>query len=99
MRKPFKAIKDGITFDVIKFAVTREVKCKFGVHKDDNAMDICRFMSLNKMGVHYDKDGRYINIETIEGIMRARLGDYIIKDDGGEFYPCNPDIFKEMYNY
>jgi hypothetical protein len=34
---------------------------------------------------------------TIEGIMTARLGDWIIKDVNGEVYSCKPDIFKKTY--
>ena len=39
----------------------------------------------------------YIEIETLEGIMKASFGDYIIKGVKGEFYPCKPDIFQETY--
>ena len=34
---------------------------------------------------------------TLEGLMRASKGDYIIKGIAGEFYPCKPDIFKATY--
>jgi hypothetical protein len=36
-------------------------------------------------------------IETLEGLMRAKPGDYIIKGVNGEFYPCKPDIFEKTY--
>lgn len=36
-------------------------------------------------------------IETLEGIMLARGGDWIIKGVKGEFYPCKPDIFAATY--
>ena len=39
----------------------------------------------------------YIEIETLEGIMKANFGDYIIKGIKGEFYPCKPDIFIATY--
>ena len=39
----------------------------------------------------------YIEIETLEGIMKANFGDYIIKGIKGEFYPCKPDIFQATY--
>lgn len=39
----------------------------------------------------------YIEIETLEGTMRADLGDYIIKGVEGEFYPCKPNIFEQTY--
>lgn len=38
-----------------------------------------------------------LNIHTLEGIMRADKGDYIIRGVQGEFYPCKPDIFKATY--
>lgn len=38
-------------------------------------------------------DGTFINIETLEGVMQVRNGDYIIKGVQGEFYPCKPEIF------
>ena len=38
-----------------------------------------------------------IKIITLEGIMTARLNDYIIKGVHGEFYPCAPAIFDATY--
>ena len=38
-----------------------------------------------------------INIPTLEGVMTANIGDYIIKGINGEFYPCKPDIFHKTY--
>jgi hypothetical protein len=38
-----------------------------------------------------------IVIPTLEGEMRARAGDWIIKGIKGEFYPCKPDIFEATY--
>lgn len=37
-------------------------------------------------------------IQTLEGNMAAQIGDYIIKDVKGEFYPCKPDIFEMTYD-
>ena len=37
------------------------------------------------------------HIKTLEGIMTVEKFDYIIKGVDGEFYPCNPDIFKKTY--
>ena len=42
------------------------------------------------------KDG-YLIIDTLEGKMKASIGDYIIKGVQGEFYPCKPDIFEQTY--
>jgi len=36
-------------------------------------------------------------IQTLEGNMKASIGDFIIKGVQGEFYPCKPDIFNLTY--
>jgi hypothetical protein len=38
-----------------------------------------------------------MNITTLEGIMRADVGDYVIRGVKGELYPCKPDIFAATY--
>lgn len=39
----------------------------------------------------------YLVIKTLEGDMRADLGDYVIRGVQGEFYPCKPEIFAATY--
>lgn len=39
-----------------------------------------------------------MHIETLEGVMTANVGDYIIKGVKGEIYPCKPDIFEVTYD-
>lgn len=39
-----------------------------------------------------------LKIQTLEGVMTASVGDWIIKGVNGEFYPCKPDIFKQTYD-
>ena len=36
-------------------------------------------------------------ISTLEGVMRATVGDYIVKGVKGELYPCKPDVFEKTY--
>ena len=38
-----------------------------------------------------------LDIETLEGTMRANVGDWIITGVNGEQYPCKPDIFDKTY--
>jgi hypothetical protein len=38
-----------------------------------------------------------IGIETLEGLMVAKPGDWIIRGVKGEFYLCKPDIFAATY--
>lgn len=40
-----------------------------------------------------------VDIPTLEGVMRASPGDYIITGVNGERYPCKPDIFLKTYEY
>lgn len=44
----------------------------------------------------YQTDKEMI-IHTLEGDMKASVGDYIITGVHGEQYPCKPDIFEETY--
>lgn len=37
------------------------------------------------------------DINTLEGVMRADYGDFIIQGVEGEIYPCKPDIFVKTY--
>lgn len=39
----------------------------------------------------------YASIQTLEGIMRVDIGDWIIRGVKGELYPCKPDIFAATY--
>jgi len=89
--------KKPVEVEAIQFKVTREVECKNGIHKDYNSMEICKFRGLPCMNTHYDSEGPYIEIDTLEGVMTARPGDYIIKGVKGEFYPYKPDIFEMTY--
>ena len=41
--------------------------------------------------------GPLITIPTLEGIMTAGAGDWIIRGVQGEFYPCKNDIFQATY--
>ena len=38
-----------------------------------------------------------LHISTLEGVMMANVGDWIIQGVAGEFYPCKHDIFIQTY--
>ena len=44
----------------------------------------------------YQTDKEMI-IHTLEGDMKASVGDYIITGVNGEQYPCKSDIFEKTY--
>lgn len=51
------------------------------------------------VGVHsaVPPETPYLTIHTLEGDMRADVGDWIIRGVKGELYPCKPDIFAATY--
>lgn len=55
----------------------------------------------NDIILHLEKHGKhlfgYVEIVTLEGVMRGEIGDWIIRGVQGEFYPCKPDIFEATY--
>ena len=62
----------------------------------ENLAEILRFS--NSIGILPDAAGGYsLTIKTLEGVMQADVGDWIIKGVKGEFYPCKPDIFEQTY--
>jgi hypothetical protein len=40
----------------------------------------------------------FVYIKTMEGLMEAGVGDWIIKGVKGELYPCKADIFALTYD-
>jgi hypothetical protein len=53
--------------------------------------------SFDIPGIHQELDSDNLYIPTLEGVMRAEVGDYIIRGVKDEFYPCKPDIFEATY--
>lgn len=46
---------------------------------------------------YFNEDGSLF-IKTLEGNLKASVGDYIIQGIKGEYYPCKPDIFQGSYD-
>lgn len=57
------------------------------------AGDLVCFFNYDPMTNHFYA----AKVETLEGIMSALEGDYIIRGVNGEFYPCKADIFEKTY--
>jgi hypothetical protein len=93
--------KKPVVIDAVQFKLVREIPCKYGIAKEYNEDEIANFIG-NIVKTGYEPNGTpegnlFFEIETLEGTMRASLGDYIIKGVHGEFYPCKPDIFHKTY--
>lgn len=92
-----KYVKKPIVVEAIKLERT-----------DESIMKAYRFIFSDELlFAGYDNIPKLINncllnagldIPTLEGVMHASFGDYIIKGLEGEFYPCKPDIFKQSYD-
>ncbi|ASN69291.1 MAG: hypothetical protein E6647_01395 [Staphylococcus epidermidis] len=81
----------------IKKARKKPVEIEFMQFKDmGNVSDIETWTNL-KAVYDYGNDGKVMYIDTLEGVMTANIGDYIVKGLNGEFYPVKPDIFKKTY--
>lgn len=61
---------------------------------DPNALrEFGNHPTVDTIRVHYPD----LQIDTLEGRMTAKPGDWIIRGVNGEFYPCKPDIFEKTY--
>jgi hypothetical protein len=38
-------------------------------------------------------------VETMEGVLDAKAGDYLMIGIAGEMYPCDREIFHETYEF
>lgn len=65
---------------------------------DENKNRVFNFITCNKVADFDESGSPILKIQTLEGIMVASLGDWIIKGVKGEFYPCKPDIFEATYD-
>ena len=61
----------------------------------NRAQDEIRTLSNGMCSLDFADQQIYIS--TLEGQMTASLGDWVIRGDKGEMYPCKPDIFFSTY--
>ena len=61
-----------------------------------NAQALAEWMDRG-VGTSRSPLGVELNIPTLEGVMIASVGDWIIRGVKGELYPCKPDIFEATY--
>ena len=80
---------------MIKEYIKRPVKIEAVEWTGSNIREIFSFCPVAMLVEHdFEVD---LEIDTLEGVHKANVGDYIIKGIKGEYYPCKPDIFKETY--
>lgn len=59
--------------------------------------DVAAWCKGSIKGIKLPRELQVIEIYTLEGEMRADIGDFVIKGVEGEFYPCKPGIFAKTY--
>ena len=59
----------------------------------EGVAEVLRFVKRPIVGLFPD----HLTVATLEGMMRANPGDWIIRGIQGEYYPCKPDIFDATY--
>lgn len=64
---------------------------------EESAVKVADWCGGSLEGRILPPDEWVIAIETLEGVMEAKIGDWIIKGVAGEFYPCKPNIFESTY--
>ena len=57
--------------------------------------EFCGNKVREQIGGPIEKD--CLGIDTLEGVIKVSIGDWIIKDVNGEFYPCKPNVFEKTY--
>ena len=67
------------------------------VQYDGTRESLLKIAQLQQAPSWLKVDGDDLLIPTLEGVMRAKVGDYVIKGVKGELYPCKPDIFEQTY--
>ena len=97
MSKPKKYVKRPIVIEAMHwpepgYAVQALPVIAWVLENGGNAVLYCRDQEACDAGAHH------LRIQTLEGIMEASPGDYIIRGIKGEFYPCKPGIFEASYD-
>lgn len=84
MNQPKEYRKKPVVIKAMKFDV-------------NNGAEIVRWMEnfVTDAGDNFPGE---ILIRTLEGVMSAKPGDYIVQGVAGEFYPCKPDFFEATYD-
>ena len=78
-----KYIKKPVVIEAVKF--------------DATYASIKELVGLGLEDFTWNPVNKTLHIKTLEGLMRADYGDFIIRGVQNEFYPCKPDIFEETY--
>ena len=80
---------------MINYYVKKPVVIRACQWTGENGSEMSLFLKQIYLTISIDDKTLYI--KTLEGLMMASVGDYIIEGVNGEYYPCKPDIFNKTY--
>ena len=85
---------------IIKQYIKKPVTIEAVQLTDKNHSEIIQWLSSYNVESYTLKSVGFSGfyVKTLEGDMKANVGDYIIKGIKNEFYPCREDIFKMTYD-
>jgi hypothetical protein len=84
-------VKESRVMKFRKKPVIIEAECYDGTNES-----VERIMNMGgTREIRNRPEGLYII--TLEGTMKANIGDWVIRGVKGELYPCKPDIFNATY--
>lgn len=82
---------------IVSLARSRSTKCP---------RDVTLFLVLPSGSSRYTTNSAFephpdlvVSIYTLEGVVNAKHGDWLILGVKGELYPCRDDIFRETYHH
>ena len=77
-----------------------ESKVYIGDKRVDGHHSILPFKPvMKKVVVHAVQMEVPFRVETLEGNILGKSGDYLMKGIEGEYYPCKKEIFEKTYNF
>lgn len=95
---PIGAIVAAINMQNTLARQRREEEAKKKAQEQKNKKDVMTMYFRKKpVVIEAYQTEEELDIFTLEGVMHAAPGDWIITGVNGEQYPCKPDIFEKTY--
>lgn len=83
----------------LKTYKTKPVCIRAVILTEGNAEEVASWARGTVQRTPQDQGGAVVTvlIPTLEGLMTANVGDYVIEGTRGEVYPCKPQPFDDKY--
>lgn len=87
MKKTTRYLKKQIPVEAVQF---------FDTVQSINALS--EFINNQDVKINYEEvEKPQLVLWTSHGLVRICVGDYVLKDANGDFYPCSKDVFEKTY--